>query len=182
MIYNFKTKKALKFLLWLFTGLNAMLVCLFVSLQNSDVKIAVLGAVAMLLQVAHGVRVAFFNKTLVNMSLGFCKFQFMLLLLFMLIVAPQVGGTYGIIIFAVGAARAVGNDGAVVKHFEAHLHRVAGGAADFAGDRVIDSVPFCAEHPAALGEVQRLVEHVGAAPADKQFVGEIGGCHCRLRA
>ena len=104
MIYNFKTKKALKFLLWLFTGLDAMLVCLFASLQNSDVKIAILGAIAMLVQVAHGVRVAFFNKTLVNMSLGFCKFQFMLLLLFTFIVALEVGGTYGIIIFAVGAA------------------------------------------------------------------------------
>jgi hypothetical protein len=103
MIYNFKTKKALKFLLWLFTGLNAMLVCLFASLQNSDVKIAVLGAVAMLLQVAHGVRVAFFNKTLVNMSLGFCKFQFFLLLVFLLVAALELGGLFGIILFSLGA-------------------------------------------------------------------------------
>ncbi|MBE6645229.1 MAG: hypothetical protein E7612_07645 [Ruminococcaceae bacterium] len=103
MIYNFKTKKALKFLLWLFTGIDAFFVCLILAAQNSDVKIAVFGAVAMILQAAHGVRVAFFNRTLVNMSLGFCKFQFMLLLLFAFIVALEVGGTYGIIIFALGA-------------------------------------------------------------------------------
>ena len=104
MIYNFKTKKALKFLLWLFTGINALLFCLAVSAQNSDMKILFFGVAALLLQAVHGVRVAFFNKTLVNMSLGFCKFQFMLLLLFSLIAALEVGGTYGIIIFAAGAA------------------------------------------------------------------------------
>ena len=104
MIYNFKTKKALKFCVWLFTGLDALLVCLFAALKSNDWKIAVLGACAMVLQIIHGVRVAFFNRTLVNMSLGFCKFQLMLLLLFMTIVALEVGGTYGIIVFAVGAA------------------------------------------------------------------------------
>lgn len=100
MIYRFKTKKALKFWLWLSMGLDAMLVCIFSAMLNSDVKIAVFGAVAMVLQIIHGVRVAFFNKTLVNMSLGFCKFQFWLFLLFALIVACDIGGTYGALFFA----------------------------------------------------------------------------------
>ncbi len=101
MIYRFKTKKALKFWLWLSMGLDAMLICLFSAMLKSDVKIAVFGAVAMALQIIHGVRVAFFNRTLVNMSLGFCKFQFWLLLLFAFIVACDIGGTYGVLFFAI---------------------------------------------------------------------------------
>ncbi|MBQ9746499.1 MAG: hypothetical protein IJW21_06720 [Clostridia bacterium] len=104
MIYNFKTKKALKFLVWLGTGLNALVFCVFSAMQSGDVKMAVFGAAAMLLQVVHGVRVAFFNKTLVNMSLGFCKFQLVLLLIFSLVAAFALGGTYGIVFFALAEA------------------------------------------------------------------------------
>ncbi len=99
MIYRFKTKKALKFLLWLSMGLDAMLVWLF--MPTADAKMGVFCAVAMVAQIVHGVRVAFFNKTLVNMSLGFCKFQFWLFLLFAFIVSRDIGGTYGIIFFSV---------------------------------------------------------------------------------
>ena len=101
MIYNFKTKKALKFLLWLCVGADAFLYCFFLSLKNSDPKMIIIGAFAALLQIAHGVRVAFYNKTLVNMSLGFCKFQFILLLIYALVASLELGGIYGIILFAV---------------------------------------------------------------------------------
>ena len=103
MIYNFKTKKALKFFLWLCVGADAFLYCFFTSLKISDARMAVVGAIAAVLQIVHGVRVAFFNKTLVNMSLGFCKFQFMLLLVFLLVAALDLGGLFGIILFSLGA-------------------------------------------------------------------------------
>ncbi len=104
MVYRFKTKKALKFWLWLSMGLDAMLVCFFSAIMKSDAEMAVLcviGFIAMAVQIVHGVRVAFFNKTLVNMSLGFCKFQFWLFLLFAHIVACDIGGTSGKVLFAV---------------------------------------------------------------------------------
>ncbi len=99
MIYRFKTKKALKFWLWLSMGLDAMLVWLF--MPTADLKMGIFCAVAMVAHILHGVRVAFFNKTLVNMSLGFCKFQFWLFLLFALIVACDMGRTYGGVFFSV---------------------------------------------------------------------------------
>ena len=100
MIYKFKTKKALKFWLWVSCAVDALLFCLFSFSESGDVKIAVFGVAAMVLQIIHGVRVAFFNRTLVNMSLGFCKFQFWLLLLFSLAAAGSLGGTYGAVILA----------------------------------------------------------------------------------
>ncbi|MBQ8447672.1 MAG: hypothetical protein IJX27_01920 [Clostridia bacterium] len=103
MIYKFKTKKALKFLVWLSTGVNAMLVCLFTALQTGDMKIAALGALAAVVQIIHGVKVAFFNKTLVNMLLGFCKFQCGLLFFATSIAALELGGVYGITVFALAA-------------------------------------------------------------------------------
>ena len=104
MTYNFKTKRALKFWAWLCTGVNALAVCAAIALINGDVKTLVLGAVAAALQILHGVRVAFFNKTLVNMLMGFCKFQMLLLLIFTLVAALELGGIYGIILFALAAA------------------------------------------------------------------------------
>ena len=104
MIYNFKTKKALKFLLWLSAGINAFAYCFFSSLHGSDTKLLIFGAAALILQAAHGVRVAFFNKTLVNMSLGFCRFQLWLLIFFSLVAALGLGGTYGFILFALALA------------------------------------------------------------------------------
>ena len=105
MIYRFKTKKALKFWLWLSCALDAIIYCLFAYAKNGDTKLVFLGAAAMILQIIHGVRVAFFNKTLVNMSLGFCKFQFWLLVFFAFIAACSLGGTYGNIIFAAAAVQ-----------------------------------------------------------------------------
>lgn len=104
MIYNFKTKRALKFWVWLCTGLNAAAVCTAIWLTTGDVKTLALGWVAAVLQIIHGVRVAFFNKTLVNMLLGFCKFQMLLLVICTLCAALEIGGAYGTIIFALAAA------------------------------------------------------------------------------
>ena len=103
MIYNFKTKRALKFWAWLCTGLNALAVCTATFLINGDVKTLILGAIAAVLQIVHGVRVAFFDKTLVNMLVGFCKFQNLLLFICTSLVSLEIGGIYGIIIFTLAA-------------------------------------------------------------------------------
>ena len=104
MTYNYKTKRALKFLVWLCTGLNAFAVCAAIFAVSGDLKTLILGSVAAILQIIHGVRVAFFNKTLVNMLVGFCKFQMLLLFICTSCVALGIGGTYGIIIFAMALA------------------------------------------------------------------------------
>ena len=104
MTYNFRTKRALKFWIWLCTGLNALAVCAAIWLTTGDTKTLVLGSVAAALQIIHGVRVAFFNKTLINMLQGFFKFQMLLLMIFTLALALEIGGTYGIVIFALAAA------------------------------------------------------------------------------
>jgi hypothetical protein len=90
----------MKFWLWISTGLDAFLLCIFAAIRMSDIRIGLLGAVAMVLQVLHGVRVAFFNKTLVNMSIGFCKFQFYVLAVCSVIIALEMGGIFGIILVA----------------------------------------------------------------------------------
>jgi hypothetical protein len=104
MTYNFRTKRALKFWIWFCTGLNAFAVCAAIWLTTGDVKTLILGSAAAVLQIIHGVRVAFFNKTLINMLMGFFKFQMLLLMIFTLSVALEIGGTYGIAIFALAAA------------------------------------------------------------------------------
>ena len=104
MTYNFRTKRALKFWVWLCTGINALAVCTGIWLNTGDVKTLVLGAIAAVLQIAHGVRVAFFNKTLINMLLGFFKFQMFLLFACTSIVALEIGGVYGLTVFLLSVA------------------------------------------------------------------------------
>ncbi len=104
MTYNYRTKRALKFWVWLCTGLNALAVCAAIFAISGDMKTLILGAIAAALQIIHGVRVAFFNKTLVNMLPGFGKFQMLLLCICTACVAAEIGGTYGWVIFALAAA------------------------------------------------------------------------------
>ena len=104
MTYNYKTKRALKFLVWLCTGLNALAVCAAIFALSGDIKTLILGSVAAVLQIIHGVRVAFFNKTLVNMLTGFMKFQMLLLFICTSCVAAEIGGAYGWAVFALAAA------------------------------------------------------------------------------
>ena len=104
MTYNYRTKRAIKFWVWLCTGLNALAVCTAVFFISGDVKTLILGACAAVLQIIHGVRVAFFNKTLVNMLPGFGKFQILLLFICTSCVALELGGVYGWAVFALSAA------------------------------------------------------------------------------
>ena len=104
MTYNYRTKRAIKFWVWLCTGLNALAVCTALWLVSGELKTLIFGAVAAVLQVIHGVRVSFFNKTLVNMLPGFGKFQMLLLLVCTICVSAEIGGAYGWAIFALAAA------------------------------------------------------------------------------
>ena len=104
MTYNYRTKRALKFWVWLCTGLNALAVCAAISFMSGEIKTLILGACAAVLQIIHGVRVAFYNKTLVNMLPGFGKFQMLLLFICTACVAAEIGGTYGLVICALAAA------------------------------------------------------------------------------
>lgn len=104
MTYNYRTKRAIKFWVWLCTGLNALAVCTAVWLTSGEVKMLVLGAIAAAVQIIHGVCVAFFNKTLVNMLPGFGKFQMLLLFICTSCVSAEIGGVYGWAIFALAAA------------------------------------------------------------------------------
>lgn len=104
MTYNYRTKRAIKFWVWLCTGLNALAVCTAIFLISGDIKTLILGAAAAVIQIIHGVRVAFFNKTLVNMLPGFGKFQMLLLLVCTLCVSAEIGGTLGWAVSALAAA------------------------------------------------------------------------------
>ena len=103
MTYNYRTKRAIKFWVWICTGLNALAVCTAIFLIRGDIKTLILGAAAVI-QIIHGVRVAFFNKTLVNMLPGFGKFQMLLLLVCTLCVSAEIGGTLGWAVSALAAA------------------------------------------------------------------------------
>jgi hypothetical protein len=104
MTYNYRTKRALKFWFWLCAGLNALAVCTAIFAVSGDKKTLILGALAAVWQVIHGVRVAFYNKTLVNMLTGFMKFQMLLLFICTSCVAAEIGGAYGWAVFALAAA------------------------------------------------------------------------------
>lgn len=104
MTYNYRTKRAIKFWVWLCTGLNALAVCTAIFLISGDIKTLILGAAAAVIQIIHGVRVAFFNKTLVNMLPGFGKFQMLLLLVCTLCVSAEIGGALGWAVSALAAA------------------------------------------------------------------------------
>jgi hypothetical protein len=107
MTYNYRTKRAIKFWVWLCTGLNALAVCAAISLTSGEVKTLIFGAIAAVLQIIHGVRVAFFNKTLVNMLPGFGKFQMLLLFICTSCVSAEIGGSLGWAVFALAAAEYV---------------------------------------------------------------------------
>ena len=91
----------LKLWLWICVGVDAMLVSLAYVAERSDWKIALFGAAAMVVQIIHGIRVTVLDKAVVVMLPSFCMFQFSLLLLFMIIIACELGGDVGFTLFLI---------------------------------------------------------------------------------
>ena len=80
-------------------------------------------------------------------------------------------------ILLVGPAGTMGNDRSVIQHRKRRLHRIAGRTRQLSADDVLHVIPLRAQHVLMLDEIERLIEHLRAAPGDQKLICEIGRRH-----
>ena len=80
-------------------------------------------------------------------------------------------------ILLVHPARAMGDYRSVIKNLKRRLQRISRRSGNLAGNDVFHVVPLSTQYAAALSQVERLVEDLGATPPYKYLVRKISRCH-----